>query len=126
MKQEAPHIASAREALEEAGVVGDVSTRPIGSYSYQKRLKQGALVACEVHVFLLEVKRQQKTWPEKGKRQVQWFSSAEAASSARTCFERYNSHFPETALGVHAPFRVLAVAHDSQRGIIQTLRVLTL
>jgi 8-oxo-dGTP pyrophosphatase MutT (NUDIX family) len=83
MKREAPHVASAREALEEAGVVGDVSARPIGSYSYQKLLKQGGLVACEVHVFLLEVKRQRKTWSEKGKRQVQWFSSAEAAAAVQ-------------------------------------------
>jgi 8-oxo-dGTP pyrophosphatase MutT (NUDIX family) len=83
MKQEAPHAASAREAREEAGVVGEVGTRPIGSYTYQKQLKQGAFVACEVHVFLLEVKRQQRTWPEKSKRQVQWFSSADAAAAVQ-------------------------------------------
>jgi hypothetical protein len=29
------------------------------------------------------VKRQQKNWPEKGKRQVQWFSSAEAAAAVQ-------------------------------------------
>jgi 8-oxo-dGTP pyrophosphatase MutT (NUDIX family) len=83
MKQEAPHAASAREALEEAGVVGEVGTRPIGSYTYQKQLKQGAFVACEVHVFPLEVKRQQRTWPERRKRQVQWFSSADAAAAVQ-------------------------------------------
>src|SRR3977135_2891639 len=83
MKQEAPHTASAREALEEAGVVGDVGTHPIGSYLYQKQLKQGANVVCEVHVFPLEVKRQQRTWPEKGKRQVRWFSSTEAADAVQ-------------------------------------------
>jgi 8-oxo-dGTP pyrophosphatase MutT (NUDIX family) len=83
MKQEAPHAASAREALEEAGIVGEVGTRPIGSYTYQKQLKQGAFVACEVHVFPLEVKRQQRTWPEKSKRQVQWFSSADAAAAVQ-------------------------------------------
>jgi 8-oxo-dGTP pyrophosphatase MutT (NUDIX family) len=83
MNREAPHLASAREALEEAGVVGRIGTRPVGSYSYQKRLKRGDLVDCEVHVFPLEVKRQQKNWPEKGKRQVQWFSSAEAAAAVQ-------------------------------------------
>ena len=85
IKQETPHAASAREALEEAGVVGEVGTRPIGSYTYQKQLKQGAFVACEVevHVFPLEVKRQQRTWPEKSKRQVQWFSSADAAAAVQ-------------------------------------------
>jgi 8-oxo-dGTP pyrophosphatase MutT (NUDIX family) len=83
MKQEAPHAASAREAREEAGVVGEVGTRAIGSYTYQKQLKQGAFVACEVHVFPLEVKRQQRTWPERSKRQVQWFSSADAAAAVQ-------------------------------------------
>jgi 8-oxo-dGTP pyrophosphatase MutT (NUDIX family) len=82
MKQEAPHAASAREAREEAGVVGEVGTRPIGSYTYQKQLKQGAFVACKAHVFSLELKRQQRTWPE-SKRQVQWFSSADAAAAVQ-------------------------------------------
>jgi hypothetical protein len=36
-----------------------------------------------VHVFPLEVKRQQRTWPEKSKRQVQWFSSADAAAAVQ-------------------------------------------
>jgi 8-oxo-dGTP pyrophosphatase MutT (NUDIX family) len=83
MKRRAPHIAAAREALEEAGVVGQVGTSPIGSYSYEKRLKQGDVVVCEVHVFPLEVRSQQKSWPEKGEREVQWFSSAEAAETVQ-------------------------------------------
>ena len=42
MKRKAPHAAAAREALEEAGVVGEVQSSPLGSYSYEKRLKKGA------------------------------------------------------------------------------------
>jgi hypothetical protein len=79
MKRRAPHASAEREALEEAGVVGQVGKRAIGSFSYEKRLKQGDVILCEVHVFPLEVKRQQKNWPEKGKREVQWFSPSEAA-----------------------------------------------
>jgi 8-oxo-dGTP pyrophosphatase MutT (NUDIX family) len=59
-KRKAPYASAAREALEEAGVVGEIGRDPIGSYSYKKRLKSGAVVACEVHVFPLEVKHQQK------------------------------------------------------------------
>jgi 8-oxo-dGTP pyrophosphatase MutT (NUDIX family) len=82
-QRQAPYASAAREALEEAGVVGEVSRDPIGSYSYKKRLKNGTAVACEVHVFPLEVKRQQKKWTEKGEREFQWFSPTEAAKVVR-------------------------------------------
>jgi 8-oxo-dGTP pyrophosphatase MutT (NUDIX family) len=81
MRRRTPHAAAAREALEEAGVVGRVGKKPIGSYSYQKRLKKGGVVVCEVFVFPLEVKRQQKSWPEKGRRQIQWLSLTRAAAT---------------------------------------------
>ena len=53
----------------------------IGSYSYQKRLKRGKVVVCQVHVFPLEVKRLEKSWPEKGEREVRWFSPTAAAET---------------------------------------------
>ncbi|MFZ0840214.1 MAG: NUDIX hydrolase [Xanthobacteraceae bacterium] len=80
IKRKPPHAAAAQEALEEAGVVGEVRRRPIGSYQYEKRLKTGQAIVCKVQVFPLEVKQQEKTWPEKGKRQVKWFSPEDAAS----------------------------------------------
>jgi 8-oxo-dGTP pyrophosphatase MutT (NUDIX family) len=83
MKRKAPHAAAAREALEEAGVVGQIGTEPIGSFSHKKVLKEGQVVVCEVQVFPLEVTHQRKTWPEKGKREVQWFSRAEAARTVQ-------------------------------------------
>jgi 8-oxo-dGTP pyrophosphatase MutT (NUDIX family) len=83
MKRKEPHATAAREALEEAGVIGQVGTSPIGSYSYEKRLKKGQLVVCEVVVFALEVKRQQRSWPEKGKRRIQWLSPTEAANTVQ-------------------------------------------
>jgi 8-oxo-dGTP pyrophosphatase MutT (NUDIX family) len=82
MKRKTPHAAAAREALEEAGVVGQIGKKPIGSFSHEK-LKAGQMVVCEVQVFPLEVTHQRKTWPEKGKREVQWFSSAQAAKTVR-------------------------------------------
>src|SRR6266849_9166919 len=55
-KGKAPHRSAAREAFEEAGVVGAIRRRSIGSFSYEKRLKKGGLVECEVFVFALKVK----------------------------------------------------------------------
>jgi 8-oxo-dGTP pyrophosphatase MutT (NUDIX family) len=79
MKRKAPHAAAAREALEEAGVVGQIGKEPIGSFSHRKLLKEGQAVVCEVQVFPLEVTHQQKTWPEKGKRRYRWLSPSDAA-----------------------------------------------
>ena len=60
-----PHRSAAREAFEEAGIVGAVGRQTVGSFSYEKRLKNGRSVECEVRVFPLQVKRQSKAWPEK-------------------------------------------------------------
>ncbi len=79
IKRKAPHASAACEALEEAGLLGNVGRDSIGSYSYQKRLRSGAVVTCDVQVFLLEVEGQLKDWPEKEERRFHWFSPAEAA-----------------------------------------------
>src|SRR3954462_14456638 len=69
-KGKAPHNSAAREAFEEAGVLGVVAKRSVGSFRYEKRLKNGAVTVCEVHVFPLRVSRQRKNWPEKDQREV--------------------------------------------------------
>jgi 8-oxo-dGTP pyrophosphatase MutT (NUDIX family) len=74
----APHVSAAREAFEEAGVVGTVGKQSIGAFPYQKRLKNGVITVCEVHVFPLRVKRQSKQWPEKEQRDVKWLSANDA------------------------------------------------
>jgi 8-oxo-dGTP pyrophosphatase MutT (NUDIX family) len=63
--RKAPHASAAREALEEASVVGKVGRDSIGTYAYEKRLANGAIVICDVQVFPLEVKRQQRTGRKK-------------------------------------------------------------
>jgi len=75
-----PHRSAAREAFEEAGVIGAVGRRPVGSFSYAKN---GRSVECEVRVFPLEVKRQRKEWPEKQERQVKWLSAPKAAEQVK-------------------------------------------
>jgi len=83
MRRKAPHASAAREALEEAGVVGRVGRDPIGTYSYEKRLAGGSIVTCEVRVFSLEVKSQQQHWPEKEEREFHWFSPSGAANAVQ-------------------------------------------
>jgi 8-oxo-dGTP pyrophosphatase MutT (NUDIX family) len=77
----APHASAAREALEEAGVVGKIGSDAIGTYRYDKRRKSGATIPCTVDVFPLDVSIQRKRWPEKGRREVKWFPPEEAAKT---------------------------------------------
>jgi 8-oxo-dGTP pyrophosphatase MutT (NUDIX family) len=72
------HATAAREAFEEAGVVGKVRKRSIGSFPYVKVLPRGATASCRVQVFPLRVTRQYKKWPEKRERKIVWYAPAEA------------------------------------------------
>ncbi|PWC44313.1 NUDIX hydrolase [Azospirillum sp. TSO22-1] len=74
-----PHKLAAREAYEEAGLVGKVSRRSCGQFHYTKRLRTGEAVACAVEVFPMEVRRELDDWPEKGQRRRSWIPPAEAA-----------------------------------------------
>jgi 8-oxo-dGTP pyrophosphatase MutT (NUDIX family) len=79
MKGRKPHATAAREALEEAGVIGRIGKRPVGSYQYVKRLKNGAPLLCTVDVFPMMVTRQRDRWREMDQRTLQWFPAEEAA-----------------------------------------------
>jgi 8-oxo-dGTP pyrophosphatase MutT (NUDIX family) len=79
MKKEKPYSAARREALEEAGVIGQIAKRSIGAFHYEKRLTGGATVICEVHVYALAVQGQRKRWPERRMRTQRWFTPHEAA-----------------------------------------------
>ena len=82
-KGKSPHRLAAREAFEEAGVTGAIGRRSVGSFSYEKRLKNGGLIECEVRVFPLEVKRQSKQWPEMQERKIKWLSASKAAEKVK-------------------------------------------
>ena len=82
-KGKSPHRLAAREAFEEAGVVGAIGRRSVGSFSYEKRVKKGGLIECEVRVFPLEVKRQSKQWPEMQERKIKWLSASKAAEKVK-------------------------------------------
>jgi 8-oxo-dGTP pyrophosphatase MutT (NUDIX family) len=81
VKGKRPHKSAAQEAMEEAGVAGRISRRPVGTFAYRKRLKDGKVVVCEVKVFMLKVKRQEASWLEKGERKLKWLPSAKAAKA---------------------------------------------
>jgi 8-oxo-dGTP pyrophosphatase MutT (NUDIX family) len=78
MKGKKPHEAAAREALEEAGVEGEISSKPLGRYSYWKR-KSKHFQLCQVDVYRLAVQRQLASWREQGQREARWFGVSEAA-----------------------------------------------
>jgi predicted phosphate transport protein (TIGR00153 family) len=72
---------AAREAFEEAGIEGPISTVPIGSYRYEKRRRQGGGSPALVNLYPLRVTRQADAWPERDQRALRWFSPAEAAEA---------------------------------------------
>lgn len=76
-----PHLSAAREAYEEAGLIGFPSPQAIGYYDYGKRMKGGKIVPARVEVFPLAVQTQLETWPEYHERETRWFSIEEAAGS---------------------------------------------
>lgn len=70
---------ASREAYEEAGVKGDISPQPAGTFHYDKRRRNGAVWRCMVEVFPLEVKHQSQSWPEKSARKTRWCEWSVAA-----------------------------------------------
>ena len=68
------------EAWEEAGIhVEGPPPRPVGRYSYRKRLRGDVPVRTDVDVFAIEVSRLLDDYPEKGRRRREWFAPARAA-----------------------------------------------
>ncbi|WP_205666138.1 NUDIX hydrolase [Aquabacter cavernae] len=83
MKDIAPHKAAAREAFEEAGLIGNTSPNAIGLYTYEKRLSAVRSVTCDVMVFPMKVKRYLKKWPERSQRIGFWFTVESAAAAVQ-------------------------------------------
>jgi 8-oxo-dGTP pyrophosphatase MutT (NUDIX family) len=78
-----PSASAALEALEEAGVSGEIEKIPFGQYRYFKEIKNGGSVPCKVHVFALKVTRERKTWAEKDGRERRWCTVAEAVATVQ-------------------------------------------
>jgi len=76
-QHEAPHVAVAREAFEEAGIQGVVGTKRIGSYRDRPVYGNQATVS----LYPLLAARQGKSWPEKGLRKMMWAPAPTAAEN---------------------------------------------
>jgi 8-oxo-dGTP pyrophosphatase MutT (NUDIX family) len=81
-KRMADSAAAAREAKEEAGVVGNISPASYGSYRYRK-VGRTSIRMIEVAVYLLRVKKEKKHWQEQGQRRREWFDVEAASKKVR-------------------------------------------
>lgn len=68
-----PAASAAKEAWEEAGVVGQVDTHKLNTYKYRKKGK-----TYKVKMFLLPVETVLEDYPEAGQRQRQWVNVTQA------------------------------------------------
>lgn len=78
MKKRTKREAAAIEAFQEAGVTGKISRKPIGRFTYWKRLDE-TFALVRVSVYGLKVKRQSAIWPEKDERLFRWLAPEDAA-----------------------------------------------
>lgn len=76
-------IVAADEALEEAGLVGTISTQALGAYEYRKKLHVFAYATCRVRVYALHVNHQLFNWPERQQRRTAWLDPLEAAGRVK-------------------------------------------
>lgn len=83
-----PHLtfpeSAAKEAFEEAGVIGRVSPSAVGMFRAEKSTANPLVrQVIEVWVYLLEVTEVLSDWPEKGTRATRWVSCEAAARQLR-------------------------------------------
>ncbi|KJF70218.1 hypothetical protein RP75_27630 [Agrobacterium arsenijevicii] len=76
---ETARMAAAREAFEEAGVRGSISSFPLGKFFY---FKNSTSTRYNVTVYVLEVQSISDEFPEKGVRKSRWVSIDQAMVEA--------------------------------------------
>lgn len=74
-----PPDSAAKEAWEEAGIIGQVNTREIGTYKYRKQGKN-----YRVKMYLLPVQTLSEDYPEAGFRDRQWLDIPQAMRRIKT------------------------------------------
>jgi 8-oxo-dGTP pyrophosphatase MutT (NUDIX family) len=94
-----PQASAAKEAWEEAGIVGQVLPTSVGTYEYQK---WGG--TCRVEVFLMQVETVLEVWPEASIRKRQWVSVKQAVKRVEEAeLKRIFITFPDTLLTLQSP-----------------------
>ncbi|MCP1336552.1 NUDIX hydrolase [Futiania mangrovi] len=117
---------AAREARQEAGVVGSVAETPIGSYAYEKVMRQGYAVPAHVGVYPLQVEEHRLKWRERKERKLRWVRLSEAAQMVDDpeLRELLSSLVPDAArrLRAHMDLRApRAVSRAPGRGAVASL-----
>ena len=74
-----PSQTAAREAWEEAGVLGACGIERLGRFAYVKNRPSAVSALCLVDVFPLHVKRIETHFPEADERRRKWYSPQKAA-----------------------------------------------
>ena len=73
-----PQDSAAKEAFEEAGIIGSVSKTPIGRYHYKKWSD-----ICRCDVYAMKVETILETWQEQEEREREWIEAKDAISRLR-------------------------------------------
>lgn len=73
-----PHDSAAKEALEEAGIEGEVSPTPLGRYHYKKWSG-----VCKCDVFAMRVETVHDQWLEQDDRDREWVEAKAAVARLR-------------------------------------------
>lgn len=73
-----PEESALKEAFEEAGIQGELSSPELGEYRYEK---WGG--TCRVKVYLMRVERVLDSWPESGTRERSWMRVERAAKAVK-------------------------------------------
>ena len=77
---------AAKEAFEEAGVIGQVARLSSGKFRTGKRRGGDTERFLEVWVYMLAVERIADDWPEKARRRIKWVRAKAAAKILREPF----------------------------------------
>ncbi|MEP0314148.1 NUDIX hydrolase [Hyphomonas sp.] len=79
VKGRSPAQSAAQEAFEEAGIIGQIHSRPLGEYRYTKVGGDRSGERCRVTLFGFRVQGTLINWPEQHERQRRWLSLGDAA-----------------------------------------------
>lgn len=71
------------EAREEAGVCGNVASRPIGKYVFAGKTRGNGKVGCRIILYPMLVRSVLKRWKERDERKRRWFTLKQAARVVR-------------------------------------------
>ena len=74
-----PAQSAAREAWEEAGVIGKAIETCVGLFAYRKTISEDDSLPCVAMIYPVKVNRLAKKYPEAGQRKRKWVSRKEAA-----------------------------------------------